>query len=225
MLTEGRIAAGGLDSVAKEKTYNEYIRSRCLDDVLVIQQILNEKYGYVQQFSSTFMLNFYYQARIVSGFKLQGILDNIDFVDSILNAFGYNDEEKREFIYKNVRIVLGDYKNFRYRLAIFNHFGFLKEVFFEKYRLLNLELDIIHGFNTSNLYSVCMDNQFSNLDEIEEIISRMKQTDLLEHKKNCPYNEESMRSLDAKLIQDLKRLKFKNDLARRRQLRNNDDIN
>lgn len=212
------------DRIYRQKCYETYIHYYEYDIALQIQRALNEKYEYNYNITEQIINLIRGAKETTQGFKVGSILENMNFVDYVLSAFGYDEEEKKKFICRNIRIVLGSCNDFKIRLAILNHFGFMEEAFFSKYRLLNIELENTYGLNTSGLYSICMGSQFANLSELEEVIGKVFVAELFEFRKAYPLNNETVNALYKELIHDLNKIKFRNDLIRRKQKLKNGDI-
>lgn len=160
---------------------------------------LKSKFSPISLFSENILRFYYRHPRIEVG----NVSKTFDFITNILKCYGFNDDEINNFFLTNFKINFSNYDDFRARLAIFNHFGFLDEVLFKKHYLLTRELEENYKITTGKLYAIMEGVKFSSLDELKTIIKKMNLVEVKELQKMFPLKYSTFKAFDDELISSL----------------------
>lgn len=143
--------------------------------------------------------------------KTDDLLNSFTLVKTVYEALFGDTTGFEEFInYKQV-LAYASYSRMRYRLAIFNHFGFLKEVFIN-----NTELLIPKFFDkitTFDIYRILSVINFNNLGDFINYVNGLN-CNVKDKFHSIKIDEDEMRELDSELMDTLQSLKKKNSFLK-----------
>lgn len=197
---------------------SEYEKSMILDRREKIRgelETLIETYKFDRQQVS--LVGDYYTSQFNA--KLGDVLKVTQFVFGVLEAIDYGEshDDRCNFVCKNKRIVLDSYDNFRVRLSVFSHFGFLKEAILSNYICLGYESNI----TAHDLYALLSSGiKFDSLSELMDIYDRMTLEDRRTLKLKYPLTGEIQAELYTEMMESINRMikrnSFRKQLEQRR---------
>jgi len=139
--------------------------------------------------------------------KISDIKNSLSFIKLVYIALFGDIEGLDDFINSKRIYGYATYSRMRIRLAIFNHFGFLKEAFTIKPELLISKF--FNDISTSDIYKVLSTNKFNSLDEFISYVNRLTFSEKEELRKT-QVSGEVFKELDDELMKELKSLSNKN---------------
>lgn len=139
--------------------------------------------------------------------KSDDFVKSIGFVKTVYFSLNGDLEGLEDFVNSRKCLAYSSYCRLRVRLAIFSHFGFLKEVFFNKTDLLISKT--FDDVTTFDIYRILSNNKFNSLEEFISYVNELSHTDK-ESLQNIPVSSEDVKILDEELMANLNSLKKKN---------------
>ena len=127
----------------------------------------------------------------------------ISFIKFVYVSINGTEEGFEEFIDKNNVLCRSKYGDFRFRLALFNHYGFLDEVIEKGYLMLTREYNNI--FTTRALYGAMSKQEFKSIDEIRNYLYNLSITEMEELKREYPLEPQEQMILDEELMETLQK--------------------
>ena len=113
--------------------------------------------------------------------KISDIKNSLSFIKLVYIALFGDIEGLDDFINSKRIYGYATYSRMRIRLAIFNHFDFLKEAFVSKPELLISKF--FNDISTSDIYKVLSTNKFNSLDEFISYVRKLTFVDKEELRK------------------------------------------
>lgn len=143
--------------------------------------------------------------------KSGDVLKSFVFIKNVYESVFGSIEGFNEFINGKKAYSYSSYSRLRYRLAIFNHFGFLKEVFVNYPELLVSKF--FDKVTTLDIYKILLYNNFSSIEEFIKYVESLSFDDRENiHKQEV--NQEEVRELDNELMESLTKIRKKNNFIR-----------
>lgn len=100
-----------------------------------------------------------------------------NLIARILKAYGLNEEEITNFFNSNRRLfTFKSASDFRARVAILNHFGFLKEALLNGYYYCFLEF--LKGFSIRKFYAVLCEYNEENISGLSSFVYNLSESDM-----------------------------------------------
>ena len=176
------------------------------EEIIEEISVINSKYHL--EIHSSNIVNFYR----TGGVKLGSVLSCADFVNFVMKCKGYKDEEIRQFLLKNIRIIFNKPSNLRYRLAVFNHFGLFDKVFFNGYSLLSSS-----NYSINVMYALLKKEKFDSMSLFADRLRTMTTDEKTFLKNSYPLTNDMLKKFDNAMVNSLKEEFERKDLNKKNE--------
>lgn len=143
--------------------------------------------------------------------KSGDVLKSFIFIKYVYESIIGSGEDFNEFINSKKPYSYSSYSRLRYRLAIFNHFGLLKEVFLDYPELLVSKF--FDKVTTLDIYKILSNNSFNSIEDFLEYVNNLSVFDKEKIFKQ-EVNQEEVVLLDRELMENLIKFRKKNNFIR-----------